>query len=389
MLIKHAGVSRFAYNWGLERKIEVHRMNQLPVPQIKNPTSIDLHKELNKLKRIKYSWMYEVSKCVPQEALRDLDKAFKSFFECQKNYPKFKSKKHGLISFRFSTGSIVVSDGTIQLPRLGVIRLKEKNYLPKDKHILSATVSESIGKWFVSLQVEEDIVVSKNNGQMVGVDLGVSSLATVSNGIVFDNPKTFRLQERKLKRLQRSISRKKKGSKNRIKCVRKLQRIHALISNIRKDTINKATSWLAKTKSVIVIEDLNVSGMLKNHNLAGAISDAGMGEARRQLEYKTKWYGSKLIVANQFYPSSKMCSVCGTVKEELSLSERVFKCEVCHSEIDRDLNASINLEKLAISSMESENACLRQEVTGSLITDNQCLPMMQESNAIGNGGSNG
>ena len=163
LCMKHAGVSRFAYNWGLQRKQEVYRMNQLPIPRIKNPTAIDLHRELNRLKKTDFYWMYETSKCSLQEALRDLDTAFTNFFKHHVKYPRFKSKKRGVGSFRL-TGSIHVFENRIQLPRLGVVRLKEKNYLPTDTHILSATVSEKAGRWFVSVQVEEEIEKSLKAG---------------------------------------------------------------------------------------------------------------------------------------------------------------------------------------------------------------------------------
>lgn len=378
LFLKNAGTARFAYNWGLQRKKEVYQMNQLPILHIKNPTAIDLHRELNKLKKTKFQWMYKASKCAPQEALRNLDKAFKNFFEGRNGYPNFKSKKKGIDSFRL-TGRICVFENNIQLPRLGKIRLKERNYLPTNSHILSATISEKAGRWFVSIQVEEEIKIPENNGDVVGVDLGIEKLATVSDGTTFENPKSLLQYERKLKRIQKEASRRKKGSNNRWKSVQKLQKIHNRIGNIRKDVIHKATTWLAKNKSTIVVEDLNISGMVKNHNLAGAILDVGMGEFRRQLEYKSEWYGSQIQVADMFYPSSKTCSVCGHIKSELSLSERVFECEQCHAQIDRDLNSSVNLERLAVSSTESINACLSQEVAEHPM-DVQCLAMIQESN---------
>lgn len=378
LLLKHAGTARFVYNWGLQRKEEVYQINQLPLPHIKIPTAIDLHRELNILKKTKFSWMYETSKCAPQEALRDLDKAFKNFFEDRTGYPKFKSKKKGIGSFRLN-GSIHVFDNKIQLPRLNMIRLKERCYLPKNVHILSVTLSEKAGKWFVSLNVEEEIDTFKNNGGIVGVDLGIEKLATISDGMTFENPKPFLHYEQKLKRIQREVSRRKKESKNRNKSVRKLQKIHAKIENIRSDTIHKATTWLTKNKSVIVVEDLNILDMTKNHNLAGAIFDAGMGIFLQQLKYKSQWYGSQIVIANQFYPSSKMCSVCGYIKPELLLSERIFECEICHSKIDRDFNASINLRKLAASLSESVNACGEER----FMLQDKCSSKKQELNTIG------
>ena len=378
LLLKHACTARFAYNWGLQRKEEVYRMNQLPIPHIKTPTAIDLHRELTILKNTKFSWMYETSKSAPQEALRNLDRAFENFFGHRAGYPNYKSKKKGIGSFSL-TGSLHVFDDSIQLPRLGIVRLKERNYLPKKAHILSATISWQASRWFVSLNVEEEIEIPKNNGDIVGVDLGIEKLATVSDGTKFENPKSLSRNKRKLKRAQREVSRRKKGSNNRKKSVRKLQRIHTEIENIRKDTIHKITTWLTKNKSTIVIEDLNISGMVKNHNLASAILDAGMGEFRRQLEYKSQWYNSQIVVADRFYPSSKICSACGYVKSELLLSERVFKCERCNSKVDRDLNASVNLMKLAGSSPERLNACGEER----FMSIDRCASEKQELNAIG------
>lgn len=308
--------------------------------------------------------MYEVSKCAPQEALRNLDNAFKHFFRRVKNgekpgFPKFKSRKQRLGSFRLA-GDIRVFKNRIQLPRLGRLKLKEQGYLPPESdhvHILSATVSEKAGRWFVSLTVEEEITIPKNTGPKVGVDVGISTLVTVSDGTVVENPRTLERYERKLKRVKRKLSRKRHQSKNRTKTRLRLQRIYGRITNIRKDIIHKTTCKLTKTKSVIVIEDLNVNSMLKNRRMAKSIADASFYEFRRQLDYKTQWYGSKLVVAPKFFPSSKMCSNCGTVKSELPLSTRTYVCEQCGFTANRDINASYNLQTVAVSLSETQNAC--------------------------------
>ncbi|MDP7080384.1 MAG: transposase [Candidatus Undinarchaeales archaeon] len=347
--LKHAGTARFTYNWGLARRIELYEKEK------RSTNSIELHRELNRLKVKVYPWMYEVSKCAAQEALRDLDTAFKNFFTGRARYPRSRSRKRGASSFRL-TGTIKVFENAIQLPRLGRLRLKERGYLPTDVHILSATVSERAGRWYVSVLVEEEIDVPINGGPSAGVDLGIERLATVSDGTVFKNPRSFSRYERKLRRMQRSLARKRKGSKNRKKTVHRIQRVHARIGNIRRDAIHKATSWLARTKSVVVVEDLNVSGMMNNKHLSKAVSDVGFNEFRQQLDYKTEWCGSRLVVADRFFPSSKRCSRCGHVKRRLRLSERTFMCGKCGLRIDRDLNASHNLEKLAVSCTESLNA---------------------------------
>jgi putative transposase len=351
--IRHAGAARFAYNWGLARKQEAFANGE------KSPTAIDLHRELNALKKIELPWMYEVSKCAPQEALRDLDKAFANFFRRVKEkkagrnvkvgFPRFKSKKHGLGGFRL-TGVIRVFEKAIQLPRLGALRLKERGYLPTSGvHILSATISEKAGRWFVSLQVEMEVPDPVMEEKPVaGVDLGINRMAQVSDGTYLENPRALKRSLTRLKRLQRVVSRRKKGSANRQKAVRQLARAHFRVANLRKDALHQATTFLTITKSAIVLENLNVSGMMKNHHLAQAIADVGLYEFRRQLEYKGQWYGCEVLLADRFFPSTKRCSQCGN-KRSISLAERVYSCEHCGQVMDRDLNAAINLEQLLYS----------------------------------------
>jgi putative transposase len=360
---KHAGAARWAYNWGLQVKQERYKATTT------SPTAIELHRELNALKKAEVPWMYQVSKCAPQEALWNLDAAFAHFFRrCalkkqgkwkgKLGYPKYKTKKKGLGSFRL-TGRIVVSEKAIVLPRLGRLRLKEREYLPtgSEVQILSATVSEQAGHWYVSLQVEEEQAVPENTGPVVGIDLGIKSLATLSDGEVIPNPRHLKRRLKKLKRLQRVVSRREKGGKNRKKAVCKLARLHRQIKNQRNNTLHQVTTGLAKTKSVLVIEDLSVSGMLKNHHLAQAIGDVGFAEFKRQLLYKASWYGGRVILADRWEPSSKRCSGCGWIDADLTLADRTFCCEQCGLALDRDLNAAINLSKLAGSSPDSLNAC--------------------------------
>ena len=350
---QHAGAARYAYNWGLARKQAAYQAGE------KTPTAIDLHRELNALKQGELAWMYEVSKCAPQEALRNLDHAFAHFFRRVKEkragrfkgnvgFPQFKSRKHGLGSFRLA-GAIHIFARHIQLPRLGKLRLAESSYLPSaGVKILSATVSERAGRWFVSVQVEMDIPDPvPADKPAAGVDLGVKALATVSDGMVIPNPNAWQGSWRKVKRLQRAVSRKVKGSANRRKAVRKLARAHLRVANIRQNALHQATTPLAKTKSVIGVEDLNVSGMLKNRKLARAISAVGLSEFRRQLEYKARWYGSQVVVADRFFPSSKRHITCGYVYAGLELSQREWICPNCGARVERDLNAALNLEQLA------------------------------------------
>ena len=347
---RHAGAARYAYNWGLSRKQAARQAGE------KVPTAIDLNRELNALKKSDLAWMYEVSKCAPQEALRDLDRAFAHFFRRVKEkktgknikvgYPRFKSRKNGIGSFRL-TGAIHVFEKAIQLPRLGRIRLKERSYLPVNGiHILSATVGEKSGRWFVALQVQTDIPDPELAEKPVaGVDLGIHCMAQVSDGTYFENPRALKSALAKLKRRQRRVSRRQMGSANRQKAVSQLAKAHTHVANIRKEALHQATTILTKTKSAIVVEDLNVRGMLRNHHLAQAIADVGMNEFRRQLEYKGAWYGCKVLVAGRFYPSTKRCSRCGQVKTDMNLAQREYRCECCGFVTDRDLNAALNLEQ--------------------------------------------
>jgi len=361
---KHAGCARYAYNWGLARSQEVYRATG------KRPSPATLHKELVTLKETDFPWMYEVSKCAVQEALRDLDSAFKHFFrkvqlkkqgklKGKVGYPKFKKKSKGRGSFRFPEGKkIHVSTDAICLPRLGRLRLKEHGYLPTDAKVLSATVSEKAGRWFVSVQVEEEQEKPVPPAtSAIGVDLGVKTLATLSDGTQFQNPRALKHALKKLKRLERAKSRRKKGSQNRAKVRKAIARVHARIATIRKDATHKLTSSLAKNYALIAIEDLHVKGMLKNHKLAQAVSDSNFGEIRRQLEYKAAWHGTHIIAIDRFYPSSKTCSGCGYIKPELSLSERTFVCESCGMVLDRDLNAAINIRSVAVGFTDTKNAC--------------------------------
>src|SRR5258707_5699506 len=298
----HGGGRGFAKNGGWPGKKEAYTVTG------KTRSAINLHRELNALKKTELPWMYAVSKCAPQEALRNLDNAFAHFHRRCKlkqegkwrgkvGYPQRKTKKQGVGSFRL-TGAIAIFPTAIQLPRLGRLRLKERGYLPLSGiKVLSATVTEQAGHWYVSIQVEQEQTVPVNNGPTVGVDLGVKTLATLSAGTVFPNPRHLKRRLKKLKRLQRAVSRRKKGSQNRKKAVRTLGKEYRKVGNQRANTVHQFTSRLAKTKSVVVIEDLNVSGMLKNHHLSQAISDVGFAEFRRQLTYEAAWYGSRFIVA--------------------------------------------------------------------------------------------
>jgi putative transposase len=363
LLVKHAGTARFAYNWGLRERIDRFEKNE---GKDKFTTAIEQHKELNALKET-FPWMYEVSKCAPQEALRNLDRAFKNFWRSRKTgtgFPKF--KRRGVHDGFRLTGTIKVNEKSVVLPRLGKIRSKEATAKFRGR-ALSATVTREADRWYVSLAVErERSDPAPVTGPVVGVDLGLSTFATLSDGERIEAPKPLARSLRLLTRRQRFHSKKTKSSNNRRKSGRCLARLHRRIKYTRLDFLHKLTTRLTRTKSVIVVEDLAVKNMLKNRKLSRAISDVGWGEFRRQLEYKTEWYGSRLVVANRFFPSSKTCSSCSAVKETLPLSEREFVCEACGVVLDRDLNAALNLARLgSTGSSPGSDAC--GETTAGLV----------------------
>lgn len=336
---RHAGTSRHAYNWGLAlcKQLLTHNKTH-PTDKIKFPTAIDLHKLLVASVKVENPWYYESSKCSPQEALRNLAKAFKRMHQAKgSGLPKFK-KKNIRDSF-YLEGSIHISEDKIKLPVIGWVKCHEQLPVCTPKNV---TISKRAGKWFVSFKL--DILPASNQslGGPIGVDLGISALATCSNGFVTENPKAYRKAKRKLASLQKELCRRVKGGKNREKTKLKLARCHYRISNIRSDTLHKLTTRLAKNHSEIWVEDLNVSGLLKNHKLAAAISDCGFYEFKHQLEYKTTWYGSKLCLVDRWFPSSQLCSGCGA-KQSMPLKVRQYDCLSCNLSIDRDLNASINL----------------------------------------------
>ncbi len=367
--LRHAGAARFAYNFGLRRKAEAYQAGE------KVPSAIDLHRELNRLKQTDYPWLYETSKCAPQEALRDLDGAFAHFFRRvalkkagqltgKVGYPRIKSRKRGIGSFRL-TGAIKVFPRHVQLPRLGKLRLKERDYLPIGAHILSATVSERAGRWFMSVQVVMELPdPTPATGPALGVDLGIKTLATCSDGRTFANPRALDQAQLALRRAQRSLARRQQGGSNRDKARRRVARLHARVANIRSDAVHQATARIvarpkpdAERPAVIVLEDLNVQGMVKNRHVARALSDVGMGEFRRQTTYKSAWAGERLLIAPRFYASSKRCSACHHLKETLLLAERTYVCEACGAVQDRDLNAACNLAQLATASSAGRYAC--------------------------------
>jgi IS605 OrfB family transposase len=249
----------------------------------------------------------------------------------------------------------------VQLPRIGVLKTHEstrklaRRLEQGTARILAATISRAADRWFVSFTVEVQRTIPATNGKqnVVGVDVGVRHLAVLSTGQTIANPRALEGSLRKLRRLNRQLARCTAGSRRRNRTRRQLARVYARASNIRRDAMHKLTTGLATRHGTVVVEQLNVAGMVRNRRLARVLSDIGMAELRRQLGYKTGWYGSKLMVVDRFYPSSKTCSGCGWVKAKLTLAQRTFTCEICGLIMDRDLNAARNLVELVQSVAQS------------------------------------
>jgi putative transposase len=347
-----AGTARFAYNWALvewQKQYEAHKLN----PALPKPSQQSLRRTLNSIKKEQFPWMLEVTKNAPQMAIIQLGNAFKNFFAGRAKYPTFR-KKGVRDRFSLTNDQFSIDDSRIRIPHIGWVRMREA--LRFKGKIMSATVSRVADHWFVSITVDtqdnQHLPKAENQG-MVGVDLGVSTLATLSTGETICGPKAHKSLLARLKRQSRGLSRKEKGSKNRQKAKIKLSRLHAKISNIRRDSLHQLTTNLTRRFNVIGIEDLNVKGMMKNRHLSRAVADMGFFEFRRQLDYKAAQRGGMIIVADRWYPSSKTCSYCGYKLEVLPLSTREWICPDCGTNHDRDVNAAINLKNLAVSSTAS------------------------------------
>lgn len=350
---KAAGTARFAYNWGLaewQKQYEACKQNS----KLPKPSQVALRRQLNAIKREQFPWMLEVTKNAPQMAIIQLGEAFKNFFAGRAKYPRFR-KKDIHDRFTLTNDQFTINGSRIRIPNLGWVRMREAlRFVGK---IVSATISRVAGRWFVSITVDTQdgshLPKAENQG-VVGVDLGVSTLATLSTGeppIV--GPKAHTVLLKRLQRLSRSLSRKEQGSANRKKAKLELSKLHARISYIRQDALHQLTTNLTRRFHTIGIEDLHVKGMMRNRRLSRSIADMSFFEFRRQLEYKAEMRGGVVIVADRFFASSKLCSVCGEKNAALSLSTRQWACAHCKTQHDRDINAAINLKNYAVSSTVS------------------------------------
>ncbi len=362
-LFQYAGCARFAYNWAIAREEENYKQGN------KFLSDNELRKEFTQLKKQpKYQWLNQISNNVTKQAIKDACNAYKSFFKGQCKHPKFKSKKHTKPSFYQDNIKLQFSDTHVKVEgfsiskkknkqKLNWIRLCEKGRIPIDCKYLNPRFTYDGLHWYVSVgvEVEDSIPIPSNDG--IGIDLGIKDLAVCSDGNIYKNiNKTTAIKklEKRKRRLQRSVSRRyeknKQGgvcyckTRNIIKREKELLKITKRLTNIRQNYLHQTTSEIVKRKpSFICIEDLNISGMMKNKHLSKAVQQQCFYECRKQIEYKSAWNNIQLIIADRFFPSSKLCSCCGNIKKNLKLSDRIYKCE-CGNIIDRDYQASLNLK---------------------------------------------
>ena len=405
-LFRHAGAARLAYNWGLARikanlsQREAERSYDSAEAELTpsvNWSLYGLRKAWNQAKTEVAPWWGECSKEAYNTGLDQLARGLKNWSDSRNGkrkgkgkrvgFPRFKSKRKATPSVRFTTGAIRLEEDRkhLTLPKVGTLKTHEstrklhRRLNDGTARILSATVRRESGRWFVSLtcKVQRTERAPSRPGEGVGVDLGITTLAVLSNGTVVDNPRHFNTAQRKLRRASRTVARRQgpdrrtgqAASKRWQRANTQRNKVHRKVSNQRRDHLHKLTTRLADTYGTIVVEDLHVAGMLANRKLARHVADAGFAEVRRQLTYKTAWRGGTLVVADRWFASSKTCSDCGAVKAKLALSERTFVCTECGVILDRDLNAARNLAALvewhvAGSGSETENGRGADRETG-------------------------
>jgi putative transposase len=414
LLASHAGARRFAFNWGLG--VVKNRLNAWEHdPDVQVPwTLAQLRKEWNAAKDQVAAWWSECSKEAFSSGLADLAAALDAWAKSRRGerkgrrvgFPRFKAKARDRLRFRYTTGSFGIASRTaVKLPRIGRVRVHEHTDRLQallgvgDARVLSMSVSYRQDRWHAVLAclVREPVSQAAPAGGVVGVDVGVKHLAVLSTGELIENPRALTRAQQALRRYQRKLDRQRRASnpgcygpdgraikgkrptrrsKNMLATERRVRRLHARVTNTRADAIHKLTHQLATTHQTVVGEDLAVSGMCRggNRGLRRSIHDAALGEIHRQLDYKTRWHGAELLLADRFYPSSKTCSQCGAVKAKLPLSARTYRCDQCGLVLDRDLNAARNLAALVNmvvdgSGPETQNAMPR---TTKVRTENPC-----------------
>jgi putative transposase len=350
---KAAGTARFVYNWALAAWKQ-HKAEYQGVAH----GALALKKDFNAIKREQFPWVYEVAKDVAEGAFTNLGTALKNYFESKNGqrdgkrvgFPKFKSKKNKRWSFRLNNDKIDVAPHALYVPKLGWVNMAES--LRFEGKLMGAVVSRQADRWYVSLAVEmeEQQQARQFSKFSVGADLGVKTLVKLSDDGRYENQVLLRSELSHLKRLNRRLARRLENSHRWQMARRQLARFHERIANQRADYLHKSTTEMAKTYQVIGLEDLNVAGMVRNHKLALSLTDASFGEIRRQLTYKSNWFGGRVVLVDQFFPSSQLCSTprCDGRNSELTLEDREWTCPSCGVTHDRDLNAARNIEKEAL-----------------------------------------
>ena len=352
-LWQSVGTARFIYNWTLNRQEENYKNGGNFIKDN------DLRKEITQLKKEKLSWLNEVSNNVAKQAVKDACNAYKNFFKGLADKPKFKSRKKSKPSFYNDTSKLKAKEKSVLIEKIGWVKTKEQ--LPMDVKYTNPRISYDNKYWYLSVGIEEEMPVVQLTGESLGIDIGIKDLAVCSNGITFKNinkSKEVRRLKKSLKRKQRQCSMKyeknKKGkeyvkTKNITKLEKQIKLIHRRLSNIRLNYIHQVTTMIVKTKpSRIVMEDLNIKGMMKNKHLSKAIAEQCLYDFKLKMKYKCEFCGIDFVEADRYYPSSKLCSCCGSIKKDLKLKDRVYKCNECGYTEDRDLNASFNLRDAKI-----------------------------------------
>jgi putative transposase len=364
LMAKHFGSTRFVWNHFLAKRKESY---------LKDKKSLNYHDNAKALTLLKkdseFEWLKEINSQSLQASLKDLDTAYGRFFKKQAMFPRFKSKHKSIDSFRCPQG-VDIRDGKLFLPKFreGV---KVKLHREMTGTILFATISRTpTGKYFSSITCEVEHEKFPNSDKRIGIDLGIKDLAICSDGKVFENPRTTNKYAKKLTYEQRQLSKKKKGSGKRLKQRKKVAAVHETIKNKRLDNTHKTTHLIISENQTVIIEDLNVKDMIKNHCLAKAIADASWYELTRQLEYKAQWNGRDLIKTDRWFPSSKTCNVCNFINQNLQLKDREWTCPQCGTVLDRDLNASKNILKQGLRTIsgcgaQSENKQKPGEASGT------------------------
>ena len=341
LLEKHFGSCRFVYNHFLDVRTKFYAGHK--DGRKKGLSGFDTMKMLTSLKK-EIVWLNEINSQSLQHSLVELDKSFKSFFRHNSAYPKYCAKKDN--QYFIIPAGFRAADNRLVLPKFkeGIV-FRDKSEIPEE--IKQIIVTRDVERYYASIQYETNEVMQKGNG-IVGIDMGIKAFLTTSDGMQIESLNALKTKEERLIRQQKKLSRRKKGSENRKKQVARIQKIHQQINDMRTDFLNKVSTAITKQYDTVVIEDLNTQGMMGNHKLAKSISDQGWYRFRQMLQYKAEWRGIDLITIGRFEPSSKLCSGCGNIKRDLKLSDRMYYCNACGLEMDRDLNAAINIRNMGL-----------------------------------------